>query len=319
MNAVPDRIASLLRHAIAAPSSHNTQPWLFRVDDDGIELIADRTRALPVNDPFDRELTISCGCALAGIEAGALSVGLPLDVELFPDGPDADLLARVRVGAGGGRAGGGEGTSRLPARCTHRGAVDTQPPSAEVVQRLVDIVATADCLLSPLGTDVRDPLADLVEAGDRAQWGDPHWRRELAAWMHPRRRGDGLGLPSLAAPLARLFVGALDLGGMVGPRDRAAVMDAPLLVLLSTSGDTPADWLAAGRGLQRCLLEAASEGLQAAYFNQPIQVATLRPHLASLCAGRWPQVLFRLGRPVRAGGGAARRPLAEVIEGPRLS
>ncbi len=33
-------------------------------NDDAVELFADRTRALPIIDPDDRELMISCGAAL---------------------------------------------------------------------------------------------------------------------------------------------------------------------------------------------------------------------------------------------------------------
>ncbi|NOT32243.1 MAG: hypothetical protein HOP15_17495 [Planctomycetes bacterium] len=54
-------LVPLLELATRAPSSHNTQPWLFRARGDSIELHADRTRALPINDPHDRELTIRCG------------------------------------------------------------------------------------------------------------------------------------------------------------------------------------------------------------------------------------------------------------------
>jgi nitroreductase len=50
----------LLNYAILAPSSHNTQPWLFKVIGDNIiELYADRTRALALVDPVDRALTIN--------------------------------------------------------------------------------------------------------------------------------------------------------------------------------------------------------------------------------------------------------------------
>ena len=59
-----EKLAFLLRDAVLAPSGHNTQPWLFRVDGDAVDLYADRTQALPVVDPEDRELTISCGAAL---------------------------------------------------------------------------------------------------------------------------------------------------------------------------------------------------------------------------------------------------------------
>ena len=40
-----EQLLFLLNYAILAPSSHNTQPWLFRVADDGIEIYADRRRA----------------------------------------------------------------------------------------------------------------------------------------------------------------------------------------------------------------------------------------------------------------------------------
>ncbi|MFN7211793.1 MAG: nitroreductase family protein, partial [Lysobacteraceae bacterium] len=55
-----DTLRDLVALAVYAPSSHNTQPWRFRLAPASIDLLADRTRALPVNDPFDRELVISC-------------------------------------------------------------------------------------------------------------------------------------------------------------------------------------------------------------------------------------------------------------------
>jgi hypothetical protein len=56
-------VTGLVGAAVLAPSSHDTQLGPFRTSDSAIDLSADRTRALPVNDPDDRELTISC-CAL---------------------------------------------------------------------------------------------------------------------------------------------------------------------------------------------------------------------------------------------------------------
>ena len=50
----PPSLEALVAAAVHAPSLHNTQPWLVRCAGDTVELYADRTRALPVNDPFDR-------------------------------------------------------------------------------------------------------------------------------------------------------------------------------------------------------------------------------------------------------------------------
>ena len=69
------RLRFLARYAILAPSGHNTQPWLFRIRNGVLALRADRTRALPVVDPDDRELTISCGAALFNLRAAARGLG----------------------------------------------------------------------------------------------------------------------------------------------------------------------------------------------------------------------------------------------------
>jgi len=58
-----DRAQLLNQQAQLAPSGHNAQPWRFLIQNDTLQVRADRSRALPVTDPFDRELLITCGAA----------------------------------------------------------------------------------------------------------------------------------------------------------------------------------------------------------------------------------------------------------------
>ncbi|MBO0784056.1 MAG: hypothetical protein J2P37_35060, partial [Ktedonobacteraceae bacterium] len=58
-----EQLRFLLNYALLAPSEYNTQPWLFRVKENVIELYADTSRRLPVVDPDGREMIISCGAA----------------------------------------------------------------------------------------------------------------------------------------------------------------------------------------------------------------------------------------------------------------
>ena len=83
-----EQMEFLLNYAVLAPSNHNTQPWLFEIHGEAIHLFADRTRALPMTDPEDRELIISCGAALLHLrveDVWASFLNQPIEVaELRP-------------------------------------------------------------------------------------------------------------------------------------------------------------------------------------------------------------------------------------------
>lgn len=308
-------LQELVRAASLAPSSHNTQPWLFRLRGRAIDLLADRTRALPVNDPEDRELTISCGCALFNLRVAAAAAGLGIQLEVLPDARDEDLLARVHLHPQGHALTLADLAPAMAERrtCRERFAATAVDPA--VLRGLAEAVAREGAALTILdGAVQRHDAAALVAEGDASQWANPSWRRELAAWMHPRRRGDGLALPALAIPVAQVVVRTFDMGQGVGAKDRQLADESPVLAVLSTDGDRPRDWLVAGQALQRLLLTGVRLGLQASYLNQPAQVASLRPKLQQI-TGRpgHAQLLLRMGIPARAVPAAARRPAAEVV------
>lgn len=307
------RIRALLEAAIRAPSSHNTQPWFFHAGDEAIDLFADRTRALPVNDTDDRELTISCGCALFNLRVAAAAAGLDTEVQLAPERLDADLLARVRLVPGTRDAYLGDLLPFVARRRTWRQRFDARP----VPGKLLDVLATACAQEGPTLRTLtvegkRQQLALLVAEGDRLQWSDPRWRRELAAWLHPRRRGDGLAVPALAARVAQFVVRSFDMGDGIAAKDRQLADGSPLLAVLTTQDDTAASWIATGQGLQHLLLQACANGLQASFLNQPVQVASVRPRLREL-AGGIPQIVLRLGYADAELPATARRPLEEVL------
>ncbi len=307
---------ALISRAILAPSSHNTQPWLFRISDSGIDLLADRARALPVNDPLDRELTISCGCALLNLRIAAAQAGLQVQVEPLPDPAQPALLARVTLTPASGPPDREAVLHEFIARRrTYRQPFTSRRVEAAAADLLTEAAAVEGAWLRPLfGADQRQQAARLVAEGDAVQWANTNWRRELAAWMRPRRYGDGLTVPALGASLARLVIRTFNMGGRVGQNDLRLTEVSPLLALLGTEGDSPGDWLRAGQALQRVLLVGCQHGLQAAYLNQPIQVAALRPRLSELVGAGFAQILLRLGYPASVVPPAPRRPIQDVLE-----
>jgi len=308
-------LRSLITFAVRAPSSHNTQPWYFRIGEEHVLCFADRTRALPVNDPDDRELTISCGCALMNLRVAAARAGSRAQIRLLPGGEDEDLLARADLRPGPDRA----EAELFPAileRRTYRKCFLKKIVPREVLEELVETANLEGAWFEVLDKTVqREGVVWLVTEGDAAWWANPSWRRELASWMHPRRHGDGLAMPGYAAPVVKAIVRTFDMGDGVGAKDKQLTEESPVLAVLGTDSDSTSDWLKAGMALERVLLHAKLRGLQASFLNQPIQVPALRPKLQHLLAKPgFPQILLRLGYPAKAIPASPRRSLDEVID-----
>jgi len=312
-------VVSLIERAALAPSSHNTQPWRFRITGATVDLFADPTRALPVNDPDDRELTISCGCALMNLRVAAAARGLDPEVTLLPRREEPEWLAHVRLGPEGAAAGAEAVLSQqIERRHTYRKRFRPHPVSAATIERLVAAAATEGGWLHPvLAEPDRQWLAQLVAEGDAQRWANPSWRRELAAWMHPRRRGDGLTVSALAAPIAHAVVRTFDMGRGIAAKDRELADASPLLAILGTERDEIRDWLLAGQSLERVLLTACQAGLQASFLNQPVQVPALRPKLRDVAGRSVHQVVLGLGEPVDEPVAAPRRAVADIVEAPQ--
>lgn len=74
----------MMEQAVKAPSGHNTQPWLFRVQKDRIQILPDMSKSLPAVDPDNRELFISLGCATENLCIAAEAKGM-LRYRFFQD------------------------------------------------------------------------------------------------------------------------------------------------------------------------------------------------------------------------------------------
>ncbi len=316
VSAAPAMTAAFLaavQQAVRAPSSHNTQPWLFKLDAEAVELYADRTRALPVVDPEDRELTISCGAALLHLRLALRHAGHTPVVTSFPNPADPDLLARVELAEPAAVTGEEEMLVRaIPLRRTNRAAFEDRPVPEAVLAALQAAAHAEGTWLHIIhGQERRHAVADLIAEGDREQWGDVRFRRELAAWIHPRRRHDGLG--GWALGVAPLVIRTFDMGDGAAAKDRQLAEGSPVLAVLETETDTPEDWLRAGQALARVLLRARAEEVWASFLNQPVEIPSLRARLRRIVGGPdLPQLVLRLGYGPEPPA-TPRRPVREVL------
>ncbi|WP_372721281.1 hypothetical protein [Novipirellula sp.] len=317
-----DRIRDAVQQAIQAPSNHNTQPWLFRIRNDGVELIADKRRACPVVDPDDRELYISCGAALYQLRLALKADGLATLVTILPSRSDPDLVARVLV-AGSHIPSSDEQTlvDAISQRRTNRFPFESRQVDPGLQVEWMSDVRSEHAWIHYFQTDQqKHAVADLISEGDRLQASDRHFRRELAKWVHSNQssRRDGLpgythGVSDFASNFDSFLVRTFDWGDGKAAKDRQLAEGSPLLAVIGTHTDTMADWIASGQALAKMLLRAASWSVDASFLNQPIEVETLRKRLMDLTGNEGvPQILLRLGYGSEVKP-TPRRPLDEVI------
>jgi hypothetical protein len=300
----PDKWRFFLRYAVLAPSSHNSQPWLFQVRDNTLELYADRRRACPVVDPHDRELIMSCGCALFHLRCAMRHFGCLGTVETFPD-RDPDLVARVSLGTQDETdVEEGKLFDAIPKRRTNRQPFNDDRVSGSLLVSLQRAAEAEGAWLRFVPNQkTKYAFAELVAEGDRIQWANKAFRLELSRWVHSNRSSSRDGVPGYAAGLddllsytGPLVVRTFDMGEGQAARNHDVATGSPVLTLLGTDGDQPRDWVAGGQALARVLLRARVDDVWASFLNQPIEVPDLRIKLKELAGhSGFPQAILRFG------------------------
>lgn len=314
----------LLRYAILAPSTHNTQPWLFCIDRNTVDMYADYGRSLPIADPHNRELTISCGAALFNLRTAINYFGCVGEARPFPDPRVPNLVARVKIECAQSQPSvWHELFKAITRRVTDRGPFLSDVAPTTLTAALREAAHVEGGWLATFSTErSKATVGYLVAKGDRIQFENEEFRRELASWLNPP--GGKEGLPAYArgaqqllgftAPAVAFLVRTFDVGNGVAARDHELAIGSPVIACLGTTRDTPLEWFNAGQALQRVLLVATAHGFRASFLNQPIEVPQLRTALGTLAEHQgYPQILLRIGRARATAHHTPRRALDEVL------
>lgn len=319
-------VTSLVEDAVTAPSMHNAQPWRFlhRVGGDTIELYGDPARALPRADPQHRALHLGCAAALFNLRVGAAWRGWTVSVQHLPDAANPWFLAQVTLREATDLGVADDLALLRPAlrrRHTSRFPYSDDRVPQAILDGLRSAALLEGCRLIVPGPWHTDTVLDLVHDSELFEAMDTTLRAELASWV---RAEDGPpdslteGIPPYAMGPRQYGVSApvrdFDVPRRTAGRASARFEERPQIVLLGTGDDQPADWLRAGQGMQRVLLQATLDGLATSVISQPLEWPELR------VAARDPRsdmgyvhMIIRLGYGP-AGRATPRRPVADVLD-----
>lgn len=337
---------ALVRAGILAASPHNTQPWVFRVTAQRIEIFADTARNLGSFDPYLREMYLGLGCALENIALAAVANGYRPEITLSPGSlkniaatPQRPLVATIDLAVAAA-----EGLAlheAIPNRHTNRTAYDLQRPPGEDALRALRALAGNDADLGvhivhadPALSACRELIIQATEAiiADTTMVQDSdRWFRHT--WTQVQRFRDGptldaAGLPPLVTAVAKMLPASSPDANHGYWRDATRdvhVASAPAFGFITVRDlYDKAQTLRAGRLWQRMHLWATTQGMAMQPLNQPIEMVDRERHL-----GRPPQAAaslagivgtangqatfaFRLGYAAREGSPSPRRPVEQV-------
>ena len=291
-------IAGFLDHAVRAPSVLNTQPWRFVVDRGSVLVYADRDRQLPALDPDGREMTMSLGAAVYYLRVAARHAGWAPTVLPFPVASAPDLVAAVTFAPGHRPADDDRHFRALALRRTNRRPFTDEPVPFGVASELAGAVSAEGAALRVFdGQAEKDALSHLVAAGIIDQGQDRDVVDDIKRWLRPAKDPRPDGVLDSAQGMWDRHASMRTVPSSVAAYKGRLIREAPAVLVLYTDGDDRTDWLAAGQALARALVVAADRGLAASYANEPVEVTSLRPKVADLVGGGFPQVVFRVGYP----------------------
>jgi nitroreductase len=304
----------LLRWALLAPSSHNSQPWLFHVREGTIRIYADADRWLRVCDPEQRELHLSLGCALENLLVAGEYFGFGHEVRYASRDSAEGAAAIVTLHPGGStsRMRGLELFDAIRLRRTNHRPYDPTPVPAQTLDRLRRACADPDIgLVLTADVEARVAAQELLACAEAEQFADHAFREELGRWI-----GQGaFGTPWLLAKLEQMALTYLAFGHSTARRDARILASSPVFGVLWARRHDRSTWLRAGQLFERLYLVATMHGLSLQPVSPIVQVPSTRDALASMLPGPGaiPLQTFRLGFAESERTLTPRRPLEEVL------
>ena len=334
---------ALLAAGVLAANPHDTQPWLFKVGDDSIEVYADTSRNLGAMDGYAREMFLGLGCAIENMSRAAGPNGYAVEVTSQAgsltdlDERRAPVLAATLRLAKLGAAAPDPLYAALPQRHTNRYAYDRakKPPAAwrlfvegfgeDVRVFLFDDGARREAFDAGVIDATAAIIADPVMIAD-----SDRWFRDSREAIDAHRDGptlDAAGLSTTTLLFARLFSVSPETSHKAWfeqTRD-TQVPTAPVTGFLAVRDRYDrAGALKAGRAWQHLHLDATTRGMAMQPLNQPIEMIDRErrqgsgtawgERAARLTGDDWQATFaFRAGFALSSASASPRRRLGDVL------
>ncbi len=303
------QIEFVLRYAILAPSTHNTQPWLFKIKESACEIYYNPKLILPEADAKTRDLYISMGCCIENLILTARYFNIFNSVEYGPfKNKEQVAVISFKNYTGDNNNQYEKIINTITKRINARGVFSSDSVPNDLLNTISSI--TRDYLLDGINLHwVKDKtkivtLASLTADGLRIAYLKPSFRREMSQWMNNSLTQKKEGIPgyALKMPLFLSFiiptlVRWFNIGDFLAKKNYVSLSSAPLIAVITSKNENPSIWLKVGRLAERLMLEFQSAGWQTSIFVAAIEMSDLYREVQKIIpTDNLPQFLFAVGK-----------------------
>lgn len=296
----------LIHYATLAPSGHNTQPWLFSLRDDTIEIKPDYKRRLPVVDPDDHALFISLGCALENLIIAANHFGFSCDIKYNLSQEKSEVI-KVKI-IKSNESKDDSLFDEISKRQSTRNKYNRIPlPDSDLLS--LNEAAKQEGIIVKIFTQEKDiePLIEFVKQGNISQFSNKKFVTELVSWIrfsksYAERTRDGIRSAVIGAPSIPQWFGKLIMKFNTAEKEAKkcenAIRNSSGLALFISKDNSKQNWINVGRSFEHFALKATQLGLKHAHLNMPCEEIEVRKKLQKyldLPKEQQPLLLLRIG------------------------
>ncbi len=303
-----EKIKFLLGYAILAPSTHNSQPWLFRIEDNSVKIYYDpKAYTIKEADPTQRDLYISFGCLIENLVIAAKYFRVFKDVSYILNSED-NCVAEVSFENLMHQTGADEQLKKdinaIVSRVNVRGLFDKKPIASDILRQLQATNEVANLKLDLIIDSQKiESLAQLTKRGLEIAYSNNHFRKEMSGWINASWQNRLIGIPAYALRLppflAAIFpwlVRFFNIGPKVGMLNYLSLKSSPTIAIISSAEDSKASWLEVGRLAQRLIIQSNALGLKTSIFVAAVEMADLYKEVQKIIGHNLrPQFLMCIG------------------------
>lgn len=311
----------ILALASRAPSVHNAQPWRVVVRADGTLSLYERPELrLPAADPTGRGAFMALGAFVENLSDAARAGGQNASVAAFPSGADGPVAA-IRLERVHALHHDSAALDAIERRATNRSLFKPLADAEDVARRLGANGSGGAAIVMVRDLALLNRVAELIREGTRAAYQNKPFCVEHAAWLRSNwtRRKDGIpgyavGIPPLLALALPTIIRHKDVSAMRADMEWKKARSTNLFAVITADENTPRGWLAAGRVLQRLLLDATRLGIASSPNAAPIEMGGLVAEVQKIAdVSGHPQLLVRLGKAAPLQRLTPRRPIEHFV------